>query len=193
MLFWDKFYVKIFRRSQTSLHIQLQGAEYGFCGSGIGLNIVATQRPLLSTKTGIASEFVHQGIEQGLAGYLKTAAHSEQILRLAEPFVVGAEQNGDAIYRRFGHIMYAGTESTTHVCQIAVAVNAAKQTETVDDEAICLRYSSLVGFGIAHKGAFQFGLNVPQMCLINDMRCKDELHLRMVIEIGDNQFLILRP
>ena len=94
--------------------------------------------------------------------------------------------------------MDAHTEAATHIGHIGIAVDAAQQSETVDDKNIGTGESRVVRVlrerRVAHDltSCEQFP-NLLQVVLANDVRGNDDLPVGMVVEPGDKDFLVGLP
>ena len=101
--------------------------------------------------------------------------------------------------------MDAHAEASTHISHVGIAVDAAEQSETVDDEdfrvverQILLTRSGgvehFLGLSITNDlAAFQEFLYLLQVVLANDVRGDDELPVLVLVEIPEENLLVGRP
>ena len=92
-----------------------------------------------SVKAGLLSltvvvETRHQLAEIVVAAHLEASFAGLQPLSLLELLVVRAEDDGHAPYGGLQHVVDAYAEAAAHVAHVGVAVDAAEQSEAVDNE-----------------------------------------------------------
>ena len=87
--------------------------------------------------------------------FQSTAARLE-LLCFLESLVVGSEDHGHSPYRSLRQVMDAHTESSTHIRHFTVVIDAAEQTETVDDKHLCIAHLFSRSLCVAHRLTFYF-------------------------------------
>ena len=89
--------------------------------------------------------------------------------------------------------MYSHAEATSHVCHVAVVVDAGKESEAVDDDISCLCGLFSIGASVSDDIASESLFYLHEMFLADDMRGDDHLPRRVLLEIRDEDILVRRP
>ena len=159
----------------------------------------------------VVGEALHECGKLVVVFDFETAATGFQSLSLLEFLVVGAEDDGHVPYSCLQRVVNAHTETAADVSNITIIIDAAQQSEAVNDERIglgCLLAGGLSkandpttpdplsnfprgGRGLLGNG--EFSDNLMQMVFANDMRGNDEFPFRMLIEVLDKDVFIGRP
>ena len=89
--------------------------------------------------------------------------------------------------------MYSHAEATSHICHVAVVVDAGKESEAVDDDISCLCGLFSIGASVSDDIASESLFYLHEMFLADDMRGDDHLPRRVLLEIRDEDILVRRP
>lgn len=157
------------------------------------LDICAGRLSRRSAGVGVSEECIEASREGGRVGDGESAAASDEVEGLAELAVVGAEEHGDGVDRSLGGVVDAVAEAAADVGDAGVAVDGREEAEGVDDEAVDARGRVSISAGEAQGRTGEAGLNGGEVRLVDLVRSKDQLQLRVRVEIGDQQRLVFWP
>ena len=116
-----------------------------------------------------------------------------QLAGLAELIIVGAKDNWHAIHRSLGHIVYTHTEPTADISHLTVTIDGREHSEAVDNETIRRRDILLRSCRVTYMWALQFGNDSCQMLFVYLVGGDDQLHLRVIVEVFDENVFVFGP
>ena len=136
---------------------------------------------------------LHDAVEVSIVVDLQSATALQQALGLGEMLVVGTEDDGNSPHAGFQRVVDADAETATHIGDGAIVVDAAEQSEAVDDEHVGVGYVLRRRLGVAHDLAFDLGDDLLEVVLADDVRRNDHLPLFVLIEVWDEDVLVGWP
>ena len=98
--------------------------------------------------------------------------------------------------------MYAGTETSSDIRHVGVAVDGGEKPEAVDDERVGILKHGIFAFLPIFDGGvsdsfpsvvLQQKLNLRKVVFADDMRCDDEFPVCATGEIRDEDFFVRLP
>ena len=107
--------------------------------------------------------------------------------------VVGTEDDGHSPYAGFQRVVDANTEAAAHIGHGTIAVDAAEQSEAVDDQHVGIGDILQCRLGVSHDLAFCLGDDLLEMIFTDDVWRDDHLPVFVLIEVWDKDVLVGWP
>ena len=157
---------------------------------------------------------VHHGVERKGIRYVLGASGFQEIPGLFEFFMVGAENYGNGVCRRFENIVDSCSESSAYIGEVPVSVDSGKNPDTIYNQDIAAVYFILDIFKkrallrtVFCSGGIFFveprkaqGIVIPELFLyllyaiaLCFMRDDDELYLLEILQDFCNYLFIWFP
>lgn len=136
---------------------------------------------------------LHDAVEVSVVVDLQSAAALQQALGFGEMLVVRSEDDGNAPHAGLQCVVDTDTEATAYIGHRTIVVDAAEQSEAVDDEHVGVGYVLRRRLGVAHDLAFDLGDDLLEVVLADDVRRNDHLPLFVLIEVWDEDVLVGWP